>query len=167
MGGAYHKVGQTASRTTPATLAHISTNKFSMNDFLLKDSRTLTDQMSFVLTFSDRPLILAVRDRSRANKNKIATFAFSVATNDLPHDRLQYCSAVSDTWVMPSVCPNCVRSAFGSESGSANAVVLTRGQPVVIRRHLPWRRLTKPWPSALRFSDLPAFASRGPIFRSP
>ena len=44
--------------------------------------------MSFVLTLPRRAFVLAMRDRNRANKNKIAIFAFSVATKDSSHDLL-------------------------------------------------------------------------------
>ena len=56
--------------------------------FFLKDRCALPDQMSFVLTLPRGAFVLAVRDRNRANKNKIAVFAFGVATKDFSHDLL-------------------------------------------------------------------------------
>ena len=44
--------------------------------------------MSSVPTLRWRAFGLAMRNRNHANKNKIAVFAFSVATKDFPHDML-------------------------------------------------------------------------------
>ena len=44
--------------------------------------------MSFVLTLSGGAFVLAMRDRNCADKNKVAIFVFSVATNDFPHNVL-------------------------------------------------------------------------------
>jgi hypothetical protein len=44
--------------------------------------------MSFVLAFSWRGLVLAKRDRDRANKNEISILVCSVTTKDFPHDML-------------------------------------------------------------------------------
>jgi hypothetical protein len=54
----------------------------------LKDRCALLDQVSFVFTFSRRRFILAMGDRNRANKNKIAILVFSVTTKNFPHDML-------------------------------------------------------------------------------
>jgi hypothetical protein len=60
----------------------------SANNFLLKDRCALIDQMSFFVTLPGGGFVLAVRDWGRADKNEISVFVFSVATDDLPHDRL-------------------------------------------------------------------------------
>ena len=49
---------------------------------LLKDCCALPDQVSFVLTFSWRGFVLAVRDRHRAYPNEIAFLIFSVTAKD-------------------------------------------------------------------------------------
>jgi hypothetical protein len=56
------------------------------NNFFLKDRRALSNQISFVLTFSWRWLILAMRDWHRADKNELAISVFSVTAKDLSHD---------------------------------------------------------------------------------
>jgi hypothetical protein len=52
-----------------------------INCFLLEDRCPLPDQMSFVLAVSWRGLVLAKRDRDRANKNEISILVFSVTTS--------------------------------------------------------------------------------------
>ena len=44
--------------------------------------------MSFILASNWRAFILAMRDKDRANKNKIEIFVFSVTSNDFPHHML-------------------------------------------------------------------------------
>ncbi|HYQ06210.1 MAG TPA: hypothetical protein VER26_04425, partial [Xanthobacteraceae bacterium] len=58
------------------------------NRFFLKDRRSLSDQISFILASSRRAFIIAMSDRDRANKNEIQIFVFSVTSNDFPHDML-------------------------------------------------------------------------------
>jgi hypothetical protein len=58
------------------------------NSFFLKDRRSSSDQISFILASDWRAFILAMRDRDRANKNDIEIFVFSVTSNDFPHDML-------------------------------------------------------------------------------
>ena len=58
------------------------------NRFFLKDRRSLSDQISFILPSNRRAFILAMRDRDRANKNEIEIFVFTVTSNDFPHDML-------------------------------------------------------------------------------
>ena len=44
--------------------------------------------MSFILASNWKAFTLAMRDRDRANKNEIEIFAFSVTSNDFPHEML-------------------------------------------------------------------------------
>ena len=44
--------------------------------------------MSFVLTFPWRGFVFGIRNRDRTNLDEIAIFAFSVTTQDFPHDIL-------------------------------------------------------------------------------
>jgi hypothetical protein len=60
------------------------------NNFLFKDRRALSDQMSFVLTFHRRGFTFGIRNRDRTDLDEIAIFAFSVPTQDFPHDILLY-----------------------------------------------------------------------------
>jgi hypothetical protein len=46
--------------------------------------------MSFVLTFSWRAFVFAMRDSDGADKNEIAIIVFSVTTKDVPHEMLLY-----------------------------------------------------------------------------
>ena len=63
--------GLVIGRPTPAKgLPHDFTFSWSlMNRFFLKDRCALPDQMSFLSACSRRTLVLAHRDRNRANKN--------------------------------------------------------------------------------------------------
>ena len=60
------------------------------NSFFLKDRRSLSDQISFILSSNRRAFIIAMSDRDRANKNEIEIFVFSVTSNDFPHDMLLF-----------------------------------------------------------------------------
>jgi hypothetical protein len=53
--------------------------------FFLKDRRALPNQMSPILPFSWRALVLAMRNRDRANKNEIAAFVLGVTTKNFSH----------------------------------------------------------------------------------
>ena len=58
------------------------------NNFFLKDRCALPDQMSFVLTFPWRGFVFGIRNRDRTNLDEVAFFAFSVTTQDFPHEIL-------------------------------------------------------------------------------
>jgi TusA-related sulfurtransferase len=63
---------------------------FYFDCFLLKDRCASPDQISLILAFPRRALILAVRDGDRANEDEIEIFSSSVTANDFPHDVLLY-----------------------------------------------------------------------------
>src|SRR6516225_6023451 len=75
-------------RGRPRTVIHSVCKGQLTNRFFLKDRRSLSDQISFILSSNRRAFILAMRDRDRANKNEIEIFVFTVTSNDFPHDML-------------------------------------------------------------------------------
>jgi len=58
------------------------------NNLFSKDRCALPDQMPFVLTFPWRGFVFGEWNRDRTNLDEIAIFAFSVTTQDFPHDIL-------------------------------------------------------------------------------
>ena len=57
------------------------------NNFFLKDRCALPDQMPFVLTFTWRAFVFAMRNRDCTNLDEISVSAFGVTTkDDFPHE---------------------------------------------------------------------------------
>src|SRR6516164_7222025 len=84
-------------RGRPRTVIHSVCKGQLTNRFFLKDRRSFSDQISFILASNRRGFILAMRDRDRAYKraykNEIEIFVFSVTSNDFPHDMLTLATA--------------------------------------------------------------------------